>query len=176
MSNLPRSVMLGLRDTFQLTQFMETGTCDGNTALMAAAAFSRVITIEIVPMYHSLALQKLSALGHVQAILGDSRDVLRSRDWSSEPPTLFYLDAHKTNDIPFMYPVNCPLLDELRIIGGLHGKHCIVVDDYGIAAVNPVASEWECASYEHRHGHTWSALTPVPCDWDGWLHPTEQGT
>ena len=177
-SNLLPAVLTGLRDRFGLQQFVETGTCGGNTSTLAALAFPKVFTAEIMPHFHAIAKTALRGFPHVSCFLIDSRDMLRQTDWSAEPPTMFYLDAHRETSGEVngcTYPVPCPLLEELTIIGGLYGKHCIVIDDYFSDFISPVVSLWPNAHafngkerFEPSH-HRWCAVTPAPCNWQDWI-------
>lgn len=177
-SNFLPAVMIGLRDAFGLQQFVETGTCTGGTSTLAALAFPKVLTAEIAPNLYEIAVANLRGLPNVKCLLSDSRDMLRATDWSAEPPTLFYLDAHRETGGEvdgYTYPVPCPLLEELKIIGGLYDRHCIVVDDYHLDYVLTVTANWPQAygfngkeRFVPSH-HRWCAITPGPCDWQQWV-------
>src|SRR3990172_6236501 len=127
-TNLPPWLMLNLRDQFKLERFVETGTACGDTAALAALAFSRVDTIEISRGQFERADKLLKDMLNVKRWLGDSQAVLRALDKSV--PTLFWLDAHWTGGSrELMGDVECPLLGELEAIGGLRNKHVVLIDD-----------------------------------------------
>jgi len=162
-SNFPVDLMVGLRDTFGLKRFIETGTSTGATTAMAALAFPRVDTVELVAAKYQQSLARFKGCPHVHCYHGDTREWIQQFDWATLEPSLVYLDAHAPYpDCPF--EVAFPLQHELNVIGrGLQGKHCIVVDD------NRPDSLAVPFDYPQQFGTSqFVALVPGPCDWQKW--------
>lgn len=176
-SNFPPALMRGLRERFGLEQFVETGTCCGSTAMLAAMAFPAVSTVEIRPGQHIIAQKALAPLPNVSCCCGDSREFLRRFDWANEPPTLIYLDAHEQRAT--LEAAGCdgsagqPLRDELAIIGSLYGKHCLVIDDFASDTAPDLIPGWDCFIFGDRGSspgsYVFFVATPEPCEYRKWL-------
>jgi hypothetical protein len=167
-SNLPPSVMVGLRNHFGLTQFVETGTCWGQTTLLAALAFPKVLTVEDNPEYWKVAAAALRHFPNVTVRLGDSETVLKEVDWAMAPPTLFYLDAHR-DSIPLH---DSPLPKELGVIRSLHGKHVVIMDDWAREHVERFFAGWSGIYWFNavcENDFHWCAVTPARAPWSDWL-------
>ncbi len=119
---------ISLRDTFGLKMFIETGTCAGVTTEMAALMFETVLTCELHPAKYPQATARLTRYRNVYRSFWDSEAFLRSIKWKEIEPSFVWLDAHWTGDGP-RPPKDSPVLEELKLIGGHHGKHCVVLDD-----------------------------------------------
>lgn len=103
---------------------VETGTNVGNSAARAAPLFERVVTIEKDAALHAAARSRHADLRNVEWVLGDSREVLPQLDLSE--PTVFWLDGHWSAGDTAGEGDECPLLDELAMIGP---QHAILIDD-----------------------------------------------
>lgn len=173
-SNFPPGAMIGLRDRYGLVQAAETGTCCGRTALLLGLAFPKVTTVEACPRVYQWCKDFLRPMYTVGVVNAYSERWLAETDWAKEPPTLFYLDAHHGHD-DWKPEVAIPLLDELRAIGGLYGKHAIVIDDFAdYKFVAPVVDGWgPLARFskprDEPHGYEFQALTLDECPWKDWL-------
>ena len=113
------------RRRFQL--IVETGTFRGTTTKYLAEHAPRVISIEAVPRVYEYARLNLRICSNVELVCGDSRGVLRRLATDTRitsGPTIFYLDAHATDDVP--------LPDELRIIAGAWPEALVIVDDFAV--------------------------------------------
>ena len=161
-SNFPVDLMIGLRNTFGLMRFIETGTSTGATTAMAALAFPRVDTVEFMGFKVSQSEIRFRGCPHVHCCHADTRDWLPKFDWPDLEPSLIYLDAHAPyNGCPT--DVAFPLQEELEIIGGLHGKHCIVVDDNRPETLHvPFECPVKFGTYQ------FVVLAPGPCGWKTW--------
>lgn len=146
MQHIPVELMFAMRKRYGLEQFIETGTYHGASAMLATAQFDMVTTCDIDPA----KIERLKGLRvpepkRFTAICGNSPDVLKSLlDDSACLPALIFLDAHWSEG-PKMGP-ECPLLDELRAIGGTRGRHVILIDDARLFLNPPPpphdASQW----------------------------------
>jgi hypothetical protein len=139
LNTIPIPLMRELRDRYGLKQFVETGTYRGDTAAVALAFFDLVWTCELSADLHGTLLSRLPTAipnKHLYAVRMHSPDMLRQV--FSNPclmPALVWLDAHWMGG-PKLGP-ECPLLDELRAIGGTQGRHVILIDDARLFLSSP---------------------------------------
>jgi hypothetical protein len=117
-----------LRDELGLKRAIETGTYRGLTARALAPVFGNVVTIELSRELHERAARALGDLPNVEAIQGDSRQVLAGIA-RAEMPTLYFLDGHWSGGATDGAGDECPLLGELAAIGSGHPQDCLVIDD-----------------------------------------------
>lgn len=121
---LPPELARTARRAVGARTLVETGTFLGASTALAAEMFERVITIEKDPALHAAAREGNRDLRNVEWVLGDSRDVLPRLDLST--PTVFWLDGHWSGGDTAGEDDECPLLDELAVIGP---SHAILIDD-----------------------------------------------
>ena len=111
-----------LKDDFQITTVIETGTFEGSTTAFFARTFEEVHTIDISQKYLNEAKERLSSFSNINFHLGSSQNVLSQiLPALKNKYVLFYLDAH--------WNEYWPLLDELEEINKTHHHQCIVVID-----------------------------------------------
>lgn len=121
------SEFISLRDRFNITTAIETGTCLGYTTLWLAKNFDRVYTIELNKPYCDIARSKFLQYPNITSIHGNSEDVLKYLKidnnglWSR---VIFFLDAHWGNQ--------CPLLKELYAIYQLGLLPVIAIHDFNV--------------------------------------------
>lgn len=126
--NFPRWLMLALNIRFKLRNFVETGTYEGRTALLASTLFEVVHTIEIDKhMYNNRAIQETKDCPKITRHLGSSVDVIPKILPSLQDKTLFYLDGHWCGEVP-VTGTECPVLQELSLLANREND-IIVVDD-----------------------------------------------
>ena len=96
MGSLAHLNLRGIRDTYGLKSFVETGTGDGHSvALAIAGGFEAVHSIEIVPELAHAASVKFARYPQVRIHAGASSLLLPGIiDELPEGPALFWLDAH----------------------------------------------------------------------------------
>jgi len=144
-SNLPGWLIVRLKRQFGLAYFVETGTSSGETAELGAIAFERAWTIELFAGRLAKARERLAEYPNARILVGDSPTVLQALLPDLDKPTFFWLDAHYSGgpDVP---RVECPLLEELRILGGFAENYAIVIDDARLFVSPPPvphnASQW----------------------------------
>jgi len=132
---IPQELVLAIRDHFQITDFIETGTYMGDTAKWAAKYFDRVITFEASSEVY-LELQKNELPANCKAILGDSSQLIQNyinRD------SIYYLDAHYSSGNTFN---SYPLLNEIKEINKKGFNDFIIIDDARF-----VLSKWNNERY-----------------------------
>jgi hypothetical protein len=110
--------------------FVETGTFMGDTTAAVADLFEKCFTIELSDQLHRRAVDRLSKLGNVECLQGDSgrviADLIQNR---LSGPALFWLDAHASGGITTHAGYN-PIFAELEaILADRETGHVILIDD-----------------------------------------------
>ena len=126
---LPTGLMLVVKQEFVLTDFVESGTYYGETAVWASSHFARVTTIEYSRMLYEKARDCNSKIKNIEFVLGDSRQVLKQVCSRLTGPALFWLDAHWSAGETYGEGDECPLLAELKAIVASEWPHYIFIDD-----------------------------------------------
>ncbi len=122
-------LLLYFAKTYNLRQFVETGTHHCWTLDAVSPQFDRAYSIELGDDYYNAALAKYKNVANVRLIHGDSGVELKKLlETLPQIPTLFYLDAHFSGG-GTVGQNQLPLQAELRSIfsSGLDG--IIVIDD-----------------------------------------------
>lgn len=117
-----------LKERFQFSTLVETGTFQGDSTLYAAERFKRVITIDKSAEWHAMAFERCAEFGNVEFAIGDTRLVLPHVVASLRRNALFWLDAHAAPGL-FGDGDDWPALDELKIINQFTRQHFILIDD-----------------------------------------------
>ena len=108
-----------LQSDFQLENFVETGTFDGDTSFMFSFLFDRVFTCDSIDHPRRVEFYLRDNLIYETK---SSPDFLRSHLAEIRHHSLFYLDAH--------WETYWPLRDELAIVTGECNQPVIVLDDF----------------------------------------------
>jgi hypothetical protein len=113
--------------TLPFRAVVETGTYRGETtAFLRKVSGLPVFSVERNRYFFGIARRRFGDDPGVQVVLSDSRHALRS--WAGDEqlagPTLFYLDAHWSEDVP--------LRDELSIIHQGWTDWVAIVDDFKV--------------------------------------------
>lgn len=120
-------VIKQLRDEFNVTTLLETGTFKGINSFVHANNFKHVITCDINVNYLSIAKEKLKDKKNVMILKKPSPEFLREfvksyKDNRLTEYVIIYLDAHFYNpNLKNKFVV----LDELKALKGF--KNCIVI-------------------------------------------------
>ncbi len=140
---LPEPLVLFMRERFELTSFVETGTFHGGTVAWAAQQFRDVYSIELSEPLWRAARERHRALPNVTLLLGNSPAHLRTLMPKLERP-LFWLDAHWCGPGSGRTQTECPVLEELAAIAdGRRGDPSILIDDARLFLAPP------------QHPHDW---------------------
>ncbi len=124
----PVDLIFELAAEFSIKNFVETGTYEGHTAIWAAENFEKVFTIEFSEHFYRAAFDSCRHLENVKFIFGDSRTQLEKIVGELKEPAVFWLDAHWSGGATYGENDQCPLLEELKIIGG-KSDDFIFIDD-----------------------------------------------
>lgn len=134
-----------LQDTFaELVQehkpdiILETGTYLGDTTVFLASFGLPVLTVEIEPASHTVALAKFNELPNITAVLGDAASALEDRfDDLVDKKILAFIDAHWRQDKAAER--------ELAVLSRLTHKPVILVHDFYVPGTD--------FGYDSHDGH-----------------------
>jgi hypothetical protein len=125
-----REFLLSLLQRHRLSVFIETGSYLGHTAEFMAPYVARCVTLELDSVLHKEAKARLAHLENVEALQGDSADVLASVLQTVDTPALFWLDAHYSGGRTAKGNLNSPIEAELTTVFDHPVKrHVIAIDD-----------------------------------------------
>lgn len=115
---------------------METGTFRGITARSLASVFDSVTTIELSAALHERASVALSDLPQVETLHGHSVEVL-GRVANPDTPTLYFFDGHWSAGETEGIDDECPVLEEIRVVGSGHPDDCTIIDNASLFTAAP---------------------------------------
>lgn len=156
----PKELMLLLARTFELDDFIETGTFEGKTTIWAAEHFERVATVENARTIYERTSARLAHLSNVRFLFGHSKDVLGDVVSSLQGPSLFWLDGHWSGGDTYGEGDECPVLDEIRLADQSPHEHFLLIDDARLFVAPPPhphrAEHWPsidelCAVLKAKH-------------------------
>lgn len=133
-SGVPKKFARILRDAHELSDFIETGTLVGKTAIWAAGHFKRVYTVELDKQLWATMMLKVqkdpSIPKNIEFYYGDSPEFLEGI-LQRAGKSLIWLDAHWSRDLGYDRPVagECPLLREIEVITGFSERDDVVLID-----------------------------------------------
>jgi len=136
-TRLPIGLVTELAQRCSLRTFIETGTYNGITAVWAASAFDRVVTIEADPTIYARARRRLENLQNVVPLLGDTRSILSGVVSELRTPAIFWLDSHWSGEGTYGEHDECPLLQELDVINVSTLDHVVLIDDARMFLTKP---------------------------------------
>lgn len=125
----PAALILELSSAFSIKNFVETGTYEGHTALWASEHFQKIYTIEFSETFYRETFERYKERKNVEFIFGDSRTQLKKIVEELNEPALFWLDAHWSGGATYGDDDQCPLFEELKIIGNSQFDNFIFIDD-----------------------------------------------
>jgi hypothetical protein len=124
-----RDLGIALRNRFDITTFIETGTYKAQTTQWAANEFKKVITIEAHQEFYNRAVRLFKGKKNVRCIFGDSLVEFPKAIKRLRKPALIWLDAHKCRFEDSLTASECPLIDELKAITATGINHFVLIDD-----------------------------------------------
>ena len=136
---VPKELVLWLREAFQISDFVETGTNRAETAVWASAHFERVFTIEADGALHERAVETFGHHKNIRFLRGDSRAHIQSVLTSLTEPAIFWLDAHWCGEDTFGKAEECPVVGELELLNTSEVDHLVLIDDARLFLAPPPA-------------------------------------
>lgn len=125
--SIPHKLVESLSANNKVTNFIETGTFKGNTAIWAAGIFKNVYTIEIFEEFSKAAAARKDATSNIEFIVGNSKTELPKLASRLKGKSMFWLDGHWCSGAGGK-DEECPLIDELIAISKLQDS-IILIDD-----------------------------------------------
>lgn len=162
--SFPFETAIYLQARLGLKYLVESGTGSGNTARQCAAMFDRVWTVELNPAVFAKAKQELADCPNVTVMLGQSVNVFPVILPQLDAPTLFWLDGHWVGSGPRL-AIECPLLEELRMLGGLRDADVVMIDDARLF-LNPPG--------DNHRPEEWPSMNDIKATLSNWGHPVQQ--
>jgi hypothetical protein len=125
----PTELLLALKDSFHIDQFVETGTYLGDTSAWAANHFKSVISIEFAKPLYEDALKRFHNNSNVRLIYGHSGEKLTELLPEIQQTSIFWLDSHWSGGLTYGETDECPLLGELKAFIPSKLPHFLFIDD-----------------------------------------------
>lgn len=135
--SLTEQELVNLRTTERyknIKNFVETGTYDGASAMLAAKFFDRVFTIEIHQGLYEASVNRIKNRGitNVTCLLGDSANLIGTVAEQVKDGAVFFLDSHYSGEgTGWNNEKHVPLYEELDKILAVKdlGPSIFVIDD-----------------------------------------------
>lgn len=121
------SLVMQLREKYDLHEFVETGTHLGDSTSFAARIFDKITTIEIDDRFRQKAIERCSNPS-ITFLLGNSAELMPDVVANLSGPALIWLDGHAGGG-NYGDHDDCPLLAELAAITASSHRHFILIDD-----------------------------------------------
>lgn len=128
---IKRKILMAYLHKFALKNFIETGTCLGDTlAYMAHDKSVHCISIELADNYYKLAKIRFAYYANVKLLHGDSGALMPDVVNQLTIPALFWLDGHYSGGLTAQGNSDTPVSAELSaILTSPCKKHVILIDD-----------------------------------------------
>lgn len=128
---LPRALVSTVQRYFRYEVAVETGTYEGASTRVLRELVGLVYSIESNFALYEKSRRALANDPDIHVVFGSSPVVLPSILDSLDSCALFWLDAHWFPEVPEVTVSQCPLLEELFILGQwpLIGGSCVLIDD-----------------------------------------------
>jgi len=125
----PEEIVLLMKETLNLTTFIETGTFEGCTAIWASKHFKNVLTIENSKTLYDKVVDTNKNVENIDFLFGNSSEKLKQIVPKLDKPAIFWLDAHWCSGDSYGENNQCPIIQEIETIIKSGIPHCILIDD-----------------------------------------------
>lgn len=129
---LSKAFLEKVKTSFNSKIFIETGTCTGATATVAAEIYDQVLTVELDEQLYQLSLRNLSRFSNVTACFGSSVEFLKNiTNYNINlNNATFWLDAHWSGgDTAKNGAEHTPVASELDLVANAASLPIILIDD-----------------------------------------------
>ena len=115
--------------SYDVPNFVETGTYLGDTSHWASGLFKEVHTVEISESLYEKAKARFGNVNNMHFYLGDSKKLVPEIVSNIEGPALYWLDGHWCGRNTGGKFNECPIMDELEHATRNQGS-ILLIDDY----------------------------------------------
>jgi hypothetical protein len=117
--------------------FIETGTYMGDTTFNMINNFENIYSIELSEKFAIKAKRRFGNNNRIKIIQGDSVNVLKDLSTEVIGNVFFWLDGHWSGGDTARGSLDCPLLQEIKIINEQYRGKCIIaIDDVRLFGTN----------------------------------------
>ena len=126
---LPFHLVKPILEKYNVPFFVETGSAGGDSSVLASKLFKKIFSIELIEGRQEID----GAPDNIEFMVGDSvkllPKIIEGLPKKENQYTLFYLDAHYSDDVPNEtgYP-ECPVIEEIKCVAE-NGYHSIIIID-----------------------------------------------
>ena len=125
---VPEDIVTFIKNQFNISSFIETGTFKGETAAWATNFFNIIHTIEFSKKIFINTKNNYSHISNINFLFGDSRKILKDILPESSQ-SIIWLDAHWCASGSYGETDQCPLIEEINLINSFDKDHFILIDD-----------------------------------------------
>jgi hypothetical protein len=145
MPSIDKSFLLTLKEDYtEYPNFIETGTCYGETIFEMEKHFTNLYTIEIKPEFYYHLVNKYKG-NKIKFFLGDSSNVLPNILPYIDGKSIFFLDGHWSACNTGKGDKDCPLYEELNAIMSHYNNEAIlIIDDVRLFGSGPNVNDEIC--------------------------------
>lgn len=118
-----------LQEKYNCSTFIETGTYKGDMIFALKSHFSKLISVELSPLYYKNALKKFRKDKNVELHFGDSGMLMPKIIGGLSNTSLFWLDGHFSSGDTAQGEKDCPIYGELNAIFKSPFPHVLLIDD-----------------------------------------------
>jgi len=137
--------MIKLRDEFNISTVVETGTFWGQSAKFFGKNFEKVYTFELHEENSKTAQDFCKGLDNMEFFIGDSMEYLPNIiDKIKDERTLFFLDSHLVGHYT-------PTPFELDVISNMNNKPIICIHDFHVPNSKLVYDKYEDFQYKFEN-------------------------
>jgi|GEM_PF-1956301 len=126
---IPTDFVDAIQRSYPLSRAVESGTYQGESAVLLAKRFDEVITIEGDNNLALAAARRLAGYPGVRVVQGDSREVLPAIVKGLDAPALFWLDSHYCGRGTYGADWQCPVIEEIGAVASSDFPHVMLIDD-----------------------------------------------